>query len=115
MAGVNWSYLVVFVGGVVLEKDDALAVQTPVVPLSLLVVRVRWDESGQQRHDGGSLKSGIERGQTEGTFNLQHRCISSLKVTSRRREERPDEKRGTSSKSCKMGRWKQRKGEERQK
>lgn len=46
--GVNYTYLVVFVGGVVLEKDDALTVQTPVVPLSLLVVRARWDESGQQ-------------------------------------------------------------------
>lgn len=28
-------YLVVLVGGVVLEQDDALAIQTPVVPLSL--------------------------------------------------------------------------------
>ena len=34
--GVIYSYLVVFVGGVVLEQDDALTVQTPVVPLSLL-------------------------------------------------------------------------------
>lgn len=34
--GCSRFYLVVFVGGVVLEKYDALAVQTPVVPLSLL-------------------------------------------------------------------------------
>lgn len=47
--GVNHIYLVVFVGGVVLEKDDALTVQTPVVPLSLLGVGVRWDEEGQRR------------------------------------------------------------------
>lgn len=42
--GVNYIYLVVFVGGVVLEKDDALAVQTPVVPLSLLELDwTGWD------------------------------------------------------------------------
>lgn len=49
--GVNYNYLVVFVGGVVLEKDDALTVQTPVVPLSLLGVGVGWDEFRQQRQD----------------------------------------------------------------
>lgn len=38
--------LVVFVGGVVLEKDDALTVQTPVVPLSLLGIEVGWDVEG---------------------------------------------------------------------
>lgn len=30
------AYLVVFVGGVVLKKDDALTVQAPVVPFPLL-------------------------------------------------------------------------------
>lgn len=38
-------YLVVFVGGVVLEKYDALTVQTPVVPFSLL----RFDKNGMRR------------------------------------------------------------------
>lgn len=39
------SYLVVFVGGVVLEKDDALTVQTPVVPLSLQGLgRMEWQQ-----------------------------------------------------------------------
>lgn len=36
MAIMEYIYLVVFVGGVVLEEYDALAVQTPIVPLSLL-------------------------------------------------------------------------------
>ena len=50
----EYIYLVVFVGGVVLEKDDALTVQTPVVPLSLLVgwdgvreMKVRQDIEGR--------------------------------------------------------------------
>lgn len=34
--GVDYIYLVVFVGGGVLEEYDTLAVQTPIVPLSLL-------------------------------------------------------------------------------
>lgn len=45
--GVISSYLVVFVGGVVLEKDDALTVQTPVVPLSLWGVGVGCGTAGR--------------------------------------------------------------------
>lgn len=50
----NYIYLVVFVGGVVLEKDDALTVQTPVVPLSLL--GLGW--MGSQQRQGRTLKGG---------------------------------------------------------
>lgn len=34
----NDTHLIVFVGGVVLEEYDALAVQAPIVPLSLQVL-----------------------------------------------------------------------------
>lgn len=37
------NYLVVFVGSVVLEKDNAFAVQPPVVPLSLWGIEVGWE------------------------------------------------------------------------
>lgn len=41
-------YLVIFVGGVVLEEYDALTVQAPVVPLSLL----RLDKDGMRVGEG---------------------------------------------------------------
>lgn len=48
-------YLVVFVGGVVLEKYDALTVQTPVVPFSLL----RLDRDGMKRGNGTAVNLGF--------------------------------------------------------
>ena len=36
------AHLVVFIGGVVLEEDDALAVKTPIVPFSL----IEWRNKG---------------------------------------------------------------------
>lgn len=45
------TYLVVFVGGVVLEQDDALAVQAPVVPLSLSGIKVGEDGTAEVRHN----------------------------------------------------------------
>lgn len=41
---VNDTHLIVFVGGVVLEEYDALAVQAPIVPLSLQVLEKVWNE-----------------------------------------------------------------------
>lgn len=48
MHSVGEIYLVVFVGSVVLEKYDALTVQTPVVPLSLLGL----EKDGVRRGNG---------------------------------------------------------------
>lgn len=57
--GENYIYLVVFVGGVVLEKDDALTVQTPVVPLSLLGSGwMGWDIKGWRENRGGGMGQG---------------------------------------------------------
>lgn len=61
VAGVFFIYLVVFVGGVVLEKYDALTVQTPVVPFSLL----RLDKEGMRMRRGGTAGTAAHLERTE--------------------------------------------------
>lgn len=56
------SYLIVLVGGVVLEEDNALAVQTPVVSLSLLGGQGGLEVGGSRDGGKGWMGTGGEMG-----------------------------------------------------